>query len=31
MSRVFTNGPEDRSSIPGQIIPKAQKMVHDAT
>ena len=27
MSRVFTNGPEDRGSIPGQVIPKTQKMV----
>ena len=30
MSRVFTNGPGDRSSIPGQIIPKTQNMVLDA-
>ena len=30
MSRVFTNGPEDRSSIPGWVIPKTQKMVLDA-
>ena len=27
MSRVFANGPEDRGSIPGQVIPKTQKMV----
>ena len=30
MSRVFANGPEDRGSIPGQVIPKTQKMVLDA-
>ena len=24
-SRVFTNGPEDRSSIPGRVIPKTPK------
>ena len=30
MSRVFTNGPKDRGSIPGQVIPKTQKMVLDA-
>ena len=30
MSRVFANGPEDRSSIPGRVIPKIQKMVFDA-
>ena len=29
MSRVFTNGPGDRGSIPGQVIPKTQKMVLD--
>ena len=28
MSRVFTNGPGDWGSIPGQVIPKTQKMVH---
>ena len=28
--RVFANGPGDRSSIPGQVIPKTQKMVLDA-
>ena len=27
MSRVFTNGPGDRGSIPGRVIPKTQKMV----
>ena len=26
-SRVFANGPEDRCSIPGGVIPKTQKMV----
>ena len=30
MSRVFANGPEDRGSIPGRVIPKTQKMVLDA-
>ena len=30
MSRVFANGPEDWDSIPGQVIPKTQKMVIDA-
>ena len=30
MRRVFANGPGDRSSIPGQVIPKTQKMVLDA-
>ena len=28
--RVFANSPGDRGSIPGQIIPKTQKMVLDA-
>ena len=27
MSRVFSNGPRDRGSIPGRVIPKTQKMV----
>ena len=31
MSRVFANSPEDRGSIPGQVIPKTQKMVLDMT
>ena len=31
MSREFANGPEDLGSIPGQVIPKTQKMVLDAT
>ena len=30
MSRVFSNGPEDRGSIPGRVKPKTQKMVLDA-
>ena len=30
MSRVFTNGLGDRGSIPGQVIPKTQKIVLDA-
>ena len=30
MSRVLDNGPEDRGSIPGRVIPKTQKMVLDA-
>ena len=31
MRRVFANGPEDRGSIPGQVIPKTPKMVLDAS
>ena len=31
MSRVFTDGSGDQGSIPGQVIPKTQKMVLDAT
>ena len=31
MVRVFANGPGDRDLIPGQVIPKTQKMVLDAT
>ena len=27
---VFANGPGDRDSIPGRVIPKTQKMVFDA-
>ena len=27
MSRVFANGPRDKGSIPGRVIPKTQKMV----
>ena len=30
MSRVFDNGPRDRGSIPGRVIPKTKKMVLDA-
>ena len=30
MSWVFINGPGDRVSISGQVIPKTQKMVLDA-
>ena len=30
MGRVFPNGPGDGDSIPGQVIPKTQKMVLDA-
>ena len=26
MSRVFTNGPVDWGSIPGEVIPKTQKI-----
>ena len=29
MSTVFANGPGDRDSIPGRVIPKTQKMVLD--
>ena len=31
MRRVFANGPGDRGSIPGQVIPKTQKTVLYAT
>ena len=31
MVRVFTNVPGDWGSIPGQVIPKAQKMVLDGS
>ena len=31
MSRVFAKGLGDRGSIPGQVIPKTQKIVLDAT
>ena len=30
MFREFANGPRDRGSIPGRVIPKTQKMVLDA-
>ena len=29
MRRVFANGPGDRGSIPGRVIPKTQKIVPD--
>ena len=29
LGRLFTNGPQDRGSIPGRVIPKTQKMVLD--
>ena len=31
MVRVFTNDPGDQGSIPGQVIPKTQKMALDAS
>ena len=31
MARVFSKGPEDWGSIPGQVIPKTQEMVLDAS
>ena len=31
MFQVFANSPGDRGSIPGQVIPKTQKMVLDAS
>ena len=31
MVRMFANGPEALGLIPGQVIPKTQKMVLDAT
>ena len=30
MIREFTNGPGDLGSLPGQVIPKTQKMVLEA-
>ena len=30
MSRLLANGPGNRGSIPGRVIPKAQKIVLDA-
>ena len=30
VGRVFANGPGNRGSIPGRVIPKTQKMVPDA-
>ena len=29
VGRVFVNGPGDRGSIPGRVIPKTQKIVLD--
>ena len=29
--RMFANGPGDRGSIPGWVVPKIQKMVLDAS
>ena len=31
MNRMCANGSRDQGSIPGQVIPKTQKMVLDAT
>ena len=31
MGRVFANGPEDLSSIPGRVIPMTLKMVLDTS
>ena len=31
VGRVFANGPRDRSSIPGRVIPKTFKMVLDTS
>ena len=31
VGRVFTNGPGDQGSVSGQVIPKTQKMVLDAS
>ena len=31
MNSVFANGPGDRGSIPGRVIPKTQKMALDAS
>ena len=30
MCRVFANGPRDRGSIAGRVMPKTQRMVLDA-
>ena len=29
VGRVFANGPGDVGSVPGRVIPKTLKMVHD--
>ena len=31
VGRVFANGPGDRGSIPGRVIPKTLKMVLDTS
>ena len=31
MIRLFANDPGDRGSVPGQAIPKTQKMILDAS
>ena len=31
MGQVFASGPGDQVSIPGQVIPKTQKMVLEVT
>ena len=31
MTRMFVNGPGDRGSISGRVIPMTQKMVLDGT
>ena len=31
VGRVFANGPEDRGSAPGRVIPKTLKMVLDTS
>ena len=31
MVKVFANGPGDRDSIPGRVIPKTKKMVPEAS
>ena len=30
MNIMFTNGPGDLGSIPGRILPKIQKIIHDS-
>ena len=31
VGRVFTNGPRDRGSLPGRVIPKIQRMTLDTS
>ena len=31
MVREFANGPEEKDSIPGRVIPKTQKMLLDTS